>query len=108
MFAHRVSVHLKPDGAPGFKQKIEDQVIPLLRRQAGFLHEFTVVYPNRKEVHTFSFWETAEQAEAYNRTAYPEVRKILESVVDTLEGPARVQNYEVLTSTIPIGVFVPA
>lgn len=108
MFAHRASIHLKADSVTGFKQKVEDQVIPLLRNQPGFLYELTVLYPNRKEVHAFSFWETAEQAEAYNRTAYTEVRKILESVVDALEGPARVQNYEVLTSTIPTAVFVPA
>lgn len=97
MFARKVSMHLKVNGAAEFKKKIEGEVIPLLRKQAGFLDEITLLYPSGKEVHAFSMWETAEHAEAYNRGAYPEVTKILASVV---EGPPRVQTYEVLSSTI--------
>jgi len=96
MFARKVSMHLKVNGAAEFKKKIEGEVIPLLRKQAGFLDEITLLYPSGKEVHAFSMWETAEHAEAYNRGAYPEVAKILAS---TIEGVARVQTYEVLNST---------
>lgn len=96
MFARKVSMQLKPGGAAGFKQKIESEIIPLLRKQKGFLDEITFLYPNRKEVHAFSLWETAENAEAYNRVTYPEVTKVLASIV---EGTPRVQTYEVLNST---------
>lgn len=98
MFARKVSMHLKANGGAEFKKKIEGEVIPLLRKQAGFLDEITFLYPSGKEVHAFSLWETAEHAEAYNRRAYPEVTKMLTSVV---EGAPRVQTYEVLNSTIP-------
>jgi heme-degrading monooxygenase HmoA len=97
MFARKVSMHLKVNGAAEFKKKIESEVIPLLRRQAGFVDEITFLYPSGKEVHAFSLWETAEHAEAYNRGTYPEVTKMLASVI---EGPPRVQTYEVLNSTI--------
>jgi hypothetical protein len=97
MFARKVSMHLKVNGGAEFKKKIESEVIPLLRKQAGFLDEITFLYPSGKEVHAFSLWETAEHAEAYNRGAYPEVTKILTSVV---QGAPRVQTYEVLNSTI--------
>ncbi|HEV2195126.1 MAG TPA: hypothetical protein VGR55_06070 [Candidatus Acidoferrum sp.] len=97
MFARKVSMHLKADGAAEFRKKVESEVIPLLRKQAGFLDEITLLYPSGKEVHAFSLWETAEHAEAYNRGAYPEVTKMLTSVV---EGAPRVQTYEVLNSTI--------
>jgi hypothetical protein len=97
MFARKVSMHLKIDGAAEFKKKIENDVIPLLRKQAGFLDEITFLYPSGKEVHAFSLWETAEHAEAYNRRTYPEVTKLLASVID---GAPRVQTYEVLNSTI--------
>jgi heme-degrading monooxygenase HmoA len=97
MFARKVSMHLKANGAQEFKQKVESEVIPLLRKQAGFLDEITFLYPSGKEVHAFSLWESAEHAEAYNRATYPQVTKILASVV---EGAARVQTYEVLNSTI--------
>jgi heme-degrading monooxygenase HmoA len=96
MFARKVSMQLKPGGAAEFKQKIESEIIPLLRKQDGFLDEITFLYPSGKEVHAFSLWETAEDAEAYNRGAYPEVTKVLASVV---QGSPRVQTYEVLNST---------
>jgi len=97
MFARKVSMHLKNDDAQAFKQKIENEIVPLLRKQKGFLDEITFLYPSGKEVHAFSMWDSAEHAEAYNRGAYPEVTKILASVV---EGTPRVQTYEVLNSTI--------
>jgi hypothetical protein len=97
MFARKVSMHLKLNGAAEFKKKIENDIIPVLRKQAGFLDEITLLYPSGKEVHAFSLWETAEHAEAYNRGAYPEVTKLLASVV---EGAIRVQTYEVLNSTL--------
>jgi heme-degrading monooxygenase HmoA len=97
MFARKVSMHLKLNGAADFKKKIEAEVIPLLRKQAGFLDEITFLYPSGKEVHAFSLWDTAEHAEAYNRGAYLEVTKMMASVI---EGTPRVQTYEVLNSTI--------
>jgi heme-degrading monooxygenase HmoA len=97
MFARKVSVRLKTSGGEEFKRKIENEIIPLLRKQPGFLEEVTFLYPSGKEVHSFSLWETAEDAEAYNRKTYAEVTKTLASVV---EGTARVQTYEVLNSTI--------
>ena len=105
MFARKVSMHLKFEGAAEFKQKMETQVIPFLRKQKGFLDEITFLYPNGKEVHAFSLWETAEDAEAYNRGSYPAVTKLLASVI---EGTTRVQTYEVLNSTYHKALAVPA
>ncbi|PYT98500.1 MAG: hypothetical protein DMG38_15275 [Acidobacteria bacterium] len=96
MFARKVSMHLKPGGAAEFKQKIETDVIPVLRKQKGFLDEITFLYPSGKEVHAFSLWETAEDAETYNREASAGVAKLLVSVI---EGVPRVQTYEVLNSS---------
>jgi len=62
MFARKVSMHLKVNGGVEFKKKIEGEVIPLLRKQAGFLDEITFLYPSGKEVHAFSLWQTAEHA----------------------------------------------
>lgn len=97
MFARKVSMHLKNDGALAFKQKMESDIIPLLRKQKGFLDEMTLLYPTGREVHAFSLWESAEDAEAYNRGAYPEVTRLIASVI---EGSPRVQTYEVLHSTM--------
>lgn len=105
MFARKVSMHLKSGGGAGFKQKMETEIIPFLRKQKGFLDEITFLYPNGKEVHAFSLWETAEDAEAYNRGAYPAVTELLAPVI---EGTSRVQTYEVLNSTVHKTAVVPA
>ncbi len=97
MFAHKLSMYLKNDGALAFKHRIEADIIPLLRKQRGFLEEITFLYLNGREVHAFSLWESAEHAEVYNRKAYPEVLRMLASVI---EGMPLVQTYEVLNSTI--------
>jgi heme-degrading monooxygenase HmoA len=96
MFARKVSMHLKADGVSQFKEKLENEIVPLLHRQKGFLDEITFLYMNGREVQAFSLWETAEDAEAYNRGTYPEVTRMFTSVV---EGVTRVQTYEVLHST---------
>jgi heme-degrading monooxygenase HmoA len=101
MFAHKLSMYLKNDGALAFKHRIEADIIPLLRKQKGFLEEITFLYLNGREVHAFSLWESAEHAEAFNRGTYPEVARMLASVI---EGMPRVQTYEVLNSTIPKSV----
>ena len=72
-------------------------VLPLLQKQKGFRDELTLVALNGSEVVGISLWDQKEDAEAHNRTAYPEVQKLLTKVI---EGTLRVQTYEVSTSTI--------
>ncbi len=97
MFARNLYMYLKNDGARAYKQKIEGEVIPLLRKQEGFLEEITFLYLNGREVQAFSLWDTAEHAEAYNRGTYREVARMLASVI---EGVPRILTYEVLHSTL--------
>lgn len=94
MFARHVVVRLKPKTAPEFTRLIEKEVIPMLRKQKGFLDEITFISPDLTEAVANSFWETKADAEAYTRTAYPEVLKFLERVVDGTPtvGTANVSN----------------
>jgi len=50
MFARKVSVRLKPDAAGQFIQKMENEVIPMLRKQKGFLDELTLISQGNKEI----------------------------------------------------------
>jgi heme-degrading monooxygenase HmoA len=97
MFARKLDMYLKNDGALAFKERVEGDIVPLLRKQRGFLEQITFLSLNGREVQAFSLWETAEHAEAYNRETYPQVRKMLASVI---EGTPRIQTYEVLSSTM--------
>ena len=45
MFARRVSMQLKPNSVAEFTQRIEKDILPLLRKQNGFQDEITFVGP---------------------------------------------------------------
>ena len=96
MFARKVSVRLKSDSAAQFIQKMESEIIPLLRKQKGFLDELTLVSPSGKEMYAYSFWESSEDAEKYSRLAFGEVINSLNGLID---GPVRVHTYMVANST---------
>ena len=96
MFTRRVSMHLKPNCVAEFTRTLEKEIIPLLRKQKGFQDEITFVGSTGTEAFGISLWDTAENAEAYNRGTYPEVTKILARVV---EGTPKVETYEVANST---------
>jgi hypothetical protein len=96
MFTRNVLIKLKANSAPEFTRLMEQEIIPLLRTQPGFRDEITFVAPERSEVMAMSFWATAENAETYNRTAYPQVLKIL---VKVIEGIPMVSTFVIATST---------
>ena len=96
MYARKVSMNLKPNSVPEFTQRLNTEVIPLLRKQKGFQDEITFVGQGGTEAFGISLWDKAENAEAYNRGSYPEVAKILARVV---EGTPQVETYEVSNST---------
>jgi hypothetical protein len=96
MFARKVSIRLKSDSTGQFIQKIESEIIPLLRKQKGFLDELTLVSPSGKEMYAYSFWESSSDAERYERTAFGQVISALDGLID---GPVRTHTYMVANST---------
>jgi heme-degrading monooxygenase HmoA len=89
-------MQLKPNSTAQFTQTLEKEVLPLLRKQEGFQDEVTFLGPNGNEAIAISFWQSKENAEAYSRSAYPEVLKTLGKIV---EGTPQLQTYEVSNST---------
>jgi hypothetical protein len=96
MFTRHVIVKLKAKSAPEFTRLIEKEVIPMLRKQKGFLDEVTFISPDKSEAVGNSFWETKADAEAYSRTGYPAVMEAMSTVV---EGNATIGTAEVSNST---------
>jgi heme-degrading monooxygenase HmoA len=97
MFARNVTIHLKSNSVSEFNSTMEKDILPLLQKQKGFRDEISLVTSNGSEAVGISLWDRKEDAEAYNRSAYPEVQKLLARVS---EGTPQVQTYEVGTSTI--------
>jgi len=89
-------LQLRPDAAKEFPVAFEKEILPLLRRQKGFLDELLLVTPEKREAVAISLWETKEYAEAYNRELYPQVEKI---VAKFIEGFPVVKKFEAEYST---------
>ena len=96
MYGRNVTVRLKPNTAQEFTRTIENEILPLLRKQTGFQDELTMVVQGGTEAVGISLWDQKEHVETYERGTYPQVMKTLAKFVD---GTPRVQTYEVCNST---------
>lgn len=96
MFARNVAIRLKPSTLTEFTQTFEQHVIPMLRKQAGFRDAITLAHEGDTQVIAISLWDSKEQAETYNTTAYPQVLRSLENVLD---GTPKVRVSTVINST---------
>jgi heme-degrading monooxygenase HmoA len=98
MFARHVSMRLKPNTRAEFAQTVENEILPLLKKQHGFQDEIVfVALGSGTEGVAISLWDKKEDAEAYHRGSYPEVLKSLAKVVD---GTPEVRTFEVAHSTL--------
>ena len=96
MFARTVRMQLKPNSVAEFIQTLENDIIPLLRKQPGFQDEIAFVVPGGTEAVSISVWDKREHAESYARGTYLQV---LQAVANVLEGTPQVDTYEVSNST---------
>src|ERR1039457_6386014 len=96
MFARNVTFHLKSNTHSDYTRTLENDVLPLLRKQKGFKEEITLSNPNSQDAIAISLWENKANADAYNTNTYPEVLKTLAKMID---GTPKVQTFESVTST---------
>jgi hypothetical protein len=96
MFARKVYMRLKPNSVAEFTQRLEREVVPLLRKHKGFQDEITFIASSGTEAFGISLWDKTENAEAYGRASYAEVAKILATVTN---GPPQVETFDVANST---------
>jgi hypothetical protein len=96
LYARNVSIQLKPSTGPEFTRTLENDVLPVLRKQTGFKDELTFVTQDGKQAIAISLWDRKENADAYGRDTYAGVLKSMDKIV---EGTPQVQSYEVSNST---------
>src|ERR1700726_4192739 len=104
MFARNVSFHLKSNMLSDYTRTLENEILPLLRKQKGFKDEITLSNPGSQDAVSISLWEHKNNADDYNTNTYPEVLKTLAKVID---GTPRVQTFETVVSTfhnVPVAV----
>jgi len=96
VFARRVHMRLKLNCVAQLTEKVDTEVIPMLRKLKGFQDEITFVTPSGTEAFAISLWDRAESAEIYNQTIYPAVMKIVSKFIN---GKPEVEIFEVTNST---------
>src|ERR1022692_3011969 len=77
--------------AAEFAQTMDNEVLPLLRKQKGFKGEITLSNPGNLERISISLWDNKSNAEAYDANVYAQVLKILSKVID---GKPKIQIFE--------------
>ena len=96
MFARNVSFRLKSNTHSDYTRTLENDVLPLLRKQKGFKDELALSNPSSQDVISISLWDSKANADAYNTNTYPEVLITLAKMID---GTPKVQTFEAVTST---------
>jgi len=97
MYARNVSLRIKPGKLTEFNRVLNTEVLPILRRQAGFREQITFAMAGDVEITAISLWDSKEQAEAYNASDFPKVLKAVDALLD---GTPKVQNLNVIQSTM--------
>ncbi len=92
-FARNVEFRIKNGKEQEFAGLFEKEVLPMLRKSAGFQEELTLVNP--QGAHAISLWDDRKSAETYLTETYPQ---ILAKLTPFLEGTPKVETYDSATT----------
>jgi quinol monooxygenase YgiN len=97
MFTRIVELTTKPGKNRQLADTIDDKVLPILKKQKGFVDE-TVFVSDKEDNRVLAqgFWNTKEEAEQYHRTEYP---KVHEAIRHLLESEPVIRTFNVHSST---------
>ena len=98
MFARILDCEVKLEKKEEFVKVVKNEILPILRKQTGFLEILPFFSEKMKEekVMTISLWNTKADAERYEKEFYPKVLNILKPFLTT---PVNV-NYHILETTL--------
>lgn len=85
MYVRMLDFNLKVEKKAEFIKVIKDEVLPILRKQTGFLEILPFVPENLQEDKwiNISLWATKMDAERYEKEFYPKVLELLKPYVTT-------------------------
>lgn len=98
MFTRVLHIHTKTGKARDLSTTLNEKVIPLLKKQPGFVDEITLVSSdNPDQMLALSFWETEQHAQSYNKEQFPTINKL---VTPFLQSDPTIETYNVDVSTL--------
>lgn len=84
MIARLIDVSIKPDRYNEFRTLFENEIMPVLRRQPGFLDSVSLLSEdNKSRGITISIWKTKTDAENYHKREYSHVQEMLKPFLAT-------------------------
>jgi heme-degrading monooxygenase HmoA len=97
MFTRVVELTSKSGKTRELCNTIDDKVLPILKRQTGFVDEIVIVSDAEPDhVLALSFWNTREDARRYEREQFETVQKTIQHL---MEAAPVVRAFNVHTST---------
>ena len=97
MYTRVVELTTKPEKAREPCAEIDEKVLPILKKQAGFVDETVLASDTESNrVLALSFWNAKEDAERYHREQYPKINEMLSHLLETV--PV-IRTFDVHTST---------
>jgi heme-degrading monooxygenase HmoA len=97
MFTRIVELTTKPGKNRQLSDTINEKVLPILKKQKGFVDETVLVSDQGdNRVVSLSFWKTKEDAVVYHRAEYQKIKEMVEHL---LESEPMVRTFDVHSST---------
>jgi quinol monooxygenase YgiN len=97
MYTRVVELTIKPGKARELAEAINDKVLPILKKQTGFVDETVLLSDTEPQrVLALSFWNSKENAERYHREQYAKISDVMKPL---LEAEPVVRTFDVHTST---------
>lgn len=93
--ARKLHCHLKDGKQKEFIQVFEEQILPLLRQQAGFQDELVLLDHNLAIM--ISLWDDRKHALAYQSSAF---LKVVQKLNPLVEIPPNAETFDVATGTL--------
>jgi quinol monooxygenase YgiN len=98
MFARVMECQSKADRSDQVGNKLENEVLPILQKQPGFVDFITLSdKTNPERLVCISFWTSQQDTEEYNRQHYDTITDMLKRV---LESPLTLETFAVNASTV--------
>jgi heme-degrading monooxygenase HmoA len=77
MYMMFIDGDLKPGKKNEFLKAWSSQILPLLKKQDGFVDEILLLEENSEKPCGLSFWKSKEHAEGYRRDVFPQAKASL-------------------------------
>jgi heme-degrading monooxygenase HmoA len=97
MFTRVVELTSKSGQAKELASTINEKVVPILKKQRGFVDETVLVSDTEPtRVLGLSFWNSREDAERYHQEQYPKIHGMMKHLLET---EPNIRTFDVHSST---------